>query len=729
MLAAGLAVPMGLVAAAPVGINDLARNVERAEAIRAVKTLQRSFAQYGQFGLWSDMAGLFSADAVYVWGDDKANGPKAIGELLARKYGNGKQGLVPGAVHAQLIEQPIVDLSVDGKSAKGRWYGFLMTADGTGEAGIQGGVFENVYVNENGIWKISRLDFLPQYEGSYETGWTNWKGQDIPITPFHFDADQAGTPVPAPVGPAPATKATLVELERRAQALVDENLVRNLQAVYGYYVDRRMWDDVVDLFTADSVFELGGVGVFDGAGGVRKVLERQGPAGLTAGVLNDRKQFDTIVFIAPDGVEARVRGLELGTIGDTSRKQAHWELNVYDNRFVKVNGVWMVREMRVFPIFRSEFSQGWGKSRLPQPDGTPPDHPVPAGDAGDHGLVPAFVSVNPGTGKPVVLPAGHELAAATPLTGKVAAPPAPRQGDTGKRMEEVARRLMVAQAYDGGENLAATYGDALDDYQWPVMAGIFGKHGAKQIPFAGYYFGAERIAHALDLEWGAAQTGGRANISYHWRIQPVIDVADDGRSANMRTYLFQPGTNKTRAGTLDGAIYVMDQLVLEDGVWRLWNLSLNEPMWNMPGGWKGGWASDPPPGGRRGGGGAGPAASARGAAPAPGAPPAPGVEPGRAAVAPTQPQRYTGRALIAKYRPDILLTDLGKREEHFIGGTGETWNWPQILPMWFGYRNPVSGRVPEFFLNNCVPCEFAPDMELTRHGYLNPPNGPVDKSH
>ena len=58
------------------GINELARNVERAEAIRAVKTLQRSFAQYSQFGLWNEMAGLFSTDAVYIWGDDKANGRK-----------------------------------------------------------------------------------------------------------------------------------------------------------------------------------------------------------------------------------------------------------------------------------------------------------------------------------------------------------------------------------------------------------------------------------------------------------------------------------------------------------------------------------------------------------------------------------------------------------------------------------------------------------------------------
>jgi hypothetical protein len=719
MLATGLAAAAtGLLAQTPADLNGLARNVERAEGIRAVKTLQRSFAQYGQFGLWNEMSGLFSADAVYIWGDDKANGAKAIGDLFARQYGNGKQGLEPGAVHAQLLEQSVVDLSVDGESAKGRWYGFLMTADGKGATGIQGGVFENVYVKQNGVWKIQTLNFLPQYEGTYETGWTNWKGQDIPLTPFHFTADQAGTPVPAAVGLAPTTKATLDELERRAQTLNDENLARNLQAVYGYYISRRMWDDATDLFTADSIYELGGVGVFDGPKGVRKALERQGPAGLTDGILNDRLQFDTIASIAPSGFEAHVRGLELGIIGDTSKRQAHWEVNIFDNRFVKQNGVWMVREMRVFPMFRSEHSQGWGKSRLPQPGGAAADRPVPGADEGpEDRLVPAFVSSNPGTGKPVALPAGYKLVATAPLTGKVTAPTAAKQASTSARMDEVQRKLAVARMYDAAENLASTYGDSLDDYQWPTMAGIFGQHGAKQIPFVGYYFGAERIAHALDLEWGAPQTGGRATVSLHWRVQPVIDVAQDGRSANMRTYLFLIGSNKT-LGSMNGAIYPMDQLVLENGVVRLWNLSLNEPMWSMTGGWKGGWASAPQP------------ARGRGAAPVQGAAGAPArgtaAARGAAPAAPAQ-QRYTGQALIAKYPPDILISDLGKREEHFVGGTGEAWRWPQILPMWFGYRNPISGRVPEFYLNNCVPCDFAPDMELTKHGYLNPPNGPVDK--
>ena len=67
---------------------------------------------------------------------------------------------------------------------------------------------------------------------------------------------------------------------------------------------------------------------------------------------------------------------------------------------------------------------------------------------------------------------------------------------------------------------------------------------------------------------------------------------------------------------------------------------------------------------------------------------------------------------------DILLTSLGKREEHFRGGTGDTWEWPTILPMWFQYTNPVSGRMPEFFQGQCVPCTVRPDLRLEVNGAI-----------
>ncbi|HXC58880.1 MAG TPA: hypothetical protein VN645_06165 [Steroidobacteraceae bacterium] len=41
--------------------DKLARDVDRAESMRAVKNLQRTYAQYSQYGLWNEMAQLLPA--------------------------------------------------------------------------------------------------------------------------------------------------------------------------------------------------------------------------------------------------------------------------------------------------------------------------------------------------------------------------------------------------------------------------------------------------------------------------------------------------------------------------------------------------------------------------------------------------------------------------------------------------------------------------------------------
>lgn len=65
----------------------------------------------------------------------------------------------------------------------------------------------------------------------------------------------------------------------------------------------------------------------------------------------------------------------------------------------------------------------------------------------------------------------------------------------------------------------------------------------------------------------------RLSISFHWRPQSVVLVSDDGRSASLRARLIQPSTSMTKAGSFNGAIY-HDQMVLEDGKWRLWNVTV-----------------------------------------------------------------------------------------------------------------------------------------------------------
>ena len=69
----------------------------------------------------------------------------------------------------------------------------------------------------------------------------------------------------------------------------------------------------------------------------------------------------------------------------------------------------------------------------------------------------------------------------------------------------------------------------------------------------------------------------------------MILVAEDGRSASIRSRLFQPGSSRTRAMGFGGGMY-HDQVVLEDGVWKFWSVVIDEHYFSSPT-YEGGWSS------------------------------------------------------------------------------------------------------------------------------------------
>ncbi|MGK3952346.1 nuclear transport factor 2 family protein [Microbacterium sp. I2] len=638
-------------------VSELARDVDRAESLRAVKDLERRYAHARQMGNWSAMAALFTAGAVWDHGDGEVRGRTAIRSALS---GGQPDGLSPGAVATELIDQPLINLSTDGERACGRWLSLSFLGDGDGTTGIRGGIYENTYLREQGVWRISEHRYHPQFDGDHAHGWTNVGQRDLPVVPFHFEVDETGAPVPPHAQPAPPADAPLSALEDRITSLNEEDAVRNLQHAYGYYVDRRMWPDIVDMFTDDCVIRVGEDQTYRGHDGLRRFLETMGPEGLGYGQLNDRPLFDTVVRVDARRGLAVSRGIEFGMLGDVSRRSAAWEISVFRNRFVQRGGRWRFAELWMHPVLRADYFEGWGSG-----DG------IVASET-----APALLAERD----------AHTLDSSSSSAADVRA----ESADAEMRVADAQRRLRRASAYDAVENVSAAYGFYLDDFQWPQLAALFASRGNKQSPFAGYYLGRDRIAGSVTANWGAPPAT-RPGISYHWRTQPVIHVAADGRSAHLRTRLFQPRTSKepSRPGEFyaagfHGGMYPNDQLVLEDGVWRLWSLTIDEPYFTSID-WKGGWAGVP--------------------APRPGSSPRPSP-------------------LLEKYPPDIPMTALGRREEHFRGGTGELIEWPGILPMWFHYRNPVSGRTPERYWPDCVPSEYLPATRMTAHGYQMPPNGP-----
>ena len=644
--------------------DALARDLARLESLRAIKDLQRTYAHLSQFGQWTAMASLFAEHGILRRGEERVEGRAAIAASLEQGAA-GMDGIAPGSLHTEIIDQPLVTLAPDGQSAKARWSSMGFLGDGLGRARIEGGLQTNDYVLEGGHWRIAALHYHPQFEGDYADGWRNVGGAELPIVPFHFTSDESGVPIPPATGAAAPTPLGAADLAARIQRLNDEDAVRNLQNAYCYYVDRRMWSDVVDLFVDDCAAALHTTGIHRGKDGVRRALEQMGPEALSHGQLNERPIFDLVVDVRPGGTEAFARGIEIGLLAGPAHPQGGWAFAVFHNRFVKDGVLWKLAELRITPLLAADYAIGWGTGGDPQV-------------AHARGDIPAFIGVTPQT-----------IAVVEPgvLTGPAPRPAEPPPAD----MADLPRRLARSAAFDGVENVSSAYGFYLDDFQWTELAAIFAEKGNKHSPFAGYYLGRDRIAGAANASWGPPPKL-RPAISFHWRTQLVIHVSHDARSANIRTRLFQPRTSKDPDATpsrfymggMHGGMYPNDQAVLEDGIWRLWSLTIDEHYFVSPD-WKAGWAG---------------AAARKDATPFP-------------------PSK-----LLTLYPPDVLLTDLGIREEGFRGGTGTEIEWPGILPMWFHYRNPVSGRTPSHYWPDCVPCEIVPESRMTAHGYQRPPTGP-----
>ncbi len=106
----------------------LEAGVQAAEAIRAVKRLQHAYAQYQEAGLWSDMDDLFAADAVGEFPGREVTGKAGFLGYFMEEAGRKRPGLAAGQLNAHLVNQPIVTLGADGRTAKGTWHDLAVKA-------------------------------------------------------------------------------------------------------------------------------------------------------------------------------------------------------------------------------------------------------------------------------------------------------------------------------------------------------------------------------------------------------------------------------------------------------------------------------------------------------------------------------------------------------------------------------------------------------------------------
>src|SRR5690349_1148490 len=78
-----------------------------------------------------------------------------------------------------------------------------------------------------------------------------------------------------PAGKDPEMAQVLQRLdatERELTRLQDVNAVEKLTRSYGYYIDKGLWDQVVDLFADDSTVEIEAGGIYAGKAGADRLF-------------------------------------------------------------------------------------------------------------------------------------------------------------------------------------------------------------------------------------------------------------------------------------------------------------------------------------------------------------------------------------------------------------------------------------------------------------------------
>jgi hypothetical protein len=146
----------------------------------------------------------------------------------------------------------------------------------------------------------------------------------------------------------------LNSLGDRIQRLQDLTDVEIVQDAYGYYVDKAQWHYLADLFAPDATLEIGGKGVFLGRARVFEYMHvGLGPIGPRDGSLIDHQQFQCLPTINPDGVSAAVRCIAF------VMSSGGWGHNYYEDRFVKINGVWQFQKLRGPFNMYSGYKVGW----------------------------------------------------------------------------------------------------------------------------------------------------------------------------------------------------------------------------------------------------------------------------------------------------------------------------------------------------------------------------------
>jgi hypothetical protein len=189
-----------------------------------------------------------------------------------------------------------------------------------------------------------------------------------------------------------AMEKQMEQMAAQLGTLEDAQAIRRLQHAYGYYMDKCLYQEVIDLFAEDGEVHFGN-GIYRGKDGQRRLymeLFRKrftgGTEGPVYGFLLDHLQLQDIVDVAPDRRTARARMRCFMQAGSHDAKKdavagvprQWWEGGIYENTYAKGDdGLWRIKVLAYHVVYQGTYEEGWAHWKTTDPAlKTFPDNPV-----------------------------------------------------------------------------------------------------------------------------------------------------------------------------------------------------------------------------------------------------------------------------------------------------------------------------------------------------------------
>ena len=203
---------------------------------------------------------------------------------------------------------------------------------------------------------------------------------------------------------AQSVEARLAAYRERVERLEDQAAIENLQASFGYYFDKGLWDEAASLFSRNGTYEYEQQGVYIGKDRIERAMLLLGPQGLAPGHLNNHMMLQNVIIVDDEGETATGRWQGPIQLSQPGANGA-WAVGIYENEYVKEGGVWKISKFHFYLTAKTDYDKPYTNGALPMSGQSalfPPDRPpsevyrsFPAA------YIPPFSYEHPVTGEPL----------------------------------------------------------------------------------------------------------------------------------------------------------------------------------------------------------------------------------------------------------------------------------------------------------------------------------------